>query len=133
MFALIVLLFSLFSDETKAHYKELLTERNSSQFISEILPMRELRNEYKVYEAKQKLCNAFDLFLCDKKLLQNKFDYLSRFLGKTFWLDSKKVPIPLDLTDSELKSQLESKLNQTFLYLSGKGDTCVVNIGIYLA
>jgi len=123
----------MYLDTTKSHYRELLEKLDSSEYVNEILPMRELRNEYKVYEAKQKLCNAFNLFLCDKKLMHNKFDYLSLFLGKTFWIDGKKVPIPIDLTDTNLKSQLQLKLNQTQLYLSGKGNTSVVNIGIYFA
>ncbi len=126
-----IVLFVISLDITKSHYKELLEKQESNQLIDEILPMRELRNEYKVFEAKQKLCNAFDVFLCDRKLMHNKFDYLPLFLGKTFWLDSKKVPIPIDLDDNNLKSQLELKLNQTFLYLSGKGNTSTVNIGIY--
>ena len=92
--------------------------------------MRELRNEYKVFEAKQRLSKAFDAFICDRKLLHNKFDYLSRFLGKTFWIDEKRVPIPIDLTSSTLREDLQSKLNQTTLYMSGKGDTSIVTIGI---
>ena len=98
--------------------------------MTEILPMREMRNEYKVIEAKQKLSKAFDVFICDRKLLNNKFNYLNQFLGKTFWISEKKVPIPVDLTSSTLKEDLQSKLNQTSLYLSGKGDTNIVNIGI---
>ncbi|CAG2116536.1 unnamed protein product, partial [Medioppia subpectinata] len=39
--------------ETKNHYRELLSKDNSDQLVSEILPMRELRNEYKIFESKE--------------------------------------------------------------------------------
>ena len=91
--------------------------------------MRELRNEYKIFEAKQKLSKAFDVFLVDRSIMHNKFDYLPRFLGKTFWIDDKKVPNPIDLTKDDLKQEIENKLNQTPLYVSGKGDTSLLTIG----
>lgn len=91
--------------------------------------MRELRNEYKVKEAKQKLSRAFDVFLVDRSIMRNKFDYLPRFLGKTFWIDDKKVPNPIDLTKEDLKQELTQKLDQTPLYVSGKGDSSQLTIG----
>ncbi|XP_054163222.1 uncharacterized protein LOC128961043 [Oppia nitens] len=117
-------------DTTKQHYRDLLDASNVGELISEILPRRELSTEYTIPEAKQRLCRGFDTFLCDRKLMQNKFDFLPQFLGKTFWIDYKKVPLPVDLKSTTLRADLEAKLNQTHLYVTGFGDTHCITIGL---
>ncbi|CAG2162912.1 unnamed protein product, partial [Oppiella nova] len=116
--------------ETKNHYREVLSKAGADQLVTEVLPMRELRNEYKLYEAKERLSKAYHVFLCESQLLRNKFDYLPTFLGKSFWITNRKVPLPVDTASPSLKQDLESRLNQTQLYLSGNGDSSAVTIGI---
>src|SRR5699024_9212891 len=109
-------------EETKSKYVDLLEEANASELIKDILPMRQLRNEFRPPALRQKLSTEYGVFLCDRKLFRNKHTFLSRFLGKAFWVDHKKVPLMLDLSvdPSTLRAQIEEKLNQTSLYVSGK-------------
>lgn len=118
-------------EETKAKYMDILEEADASELIKEILPMRQLRNEFRPPALRQKLSSEFNIFLCDRKLLQNKYSFLSRFLGKAFWVDHKKVPLMIDFSveRTDLRRQIEEKLNQTNLYVSGKGSSLSVCVG----
>lgn len=118
-------------EQTKAKYVDKLEEAEASDLVKEILPMRQLRNEFRPHALRQKLSSEFSVFLCDHKLLRNKYSFLSRFLGKAFWVDQKKVPLMIDfsLEPAELRRQIEDKLNQTNLYVSGKGSSLFVTVG----
>ncbi|KAH7636863.1 wd domain containing protein [Dermatophagoides farinae] len=116
-------------EQTKDFYRNLLDEHSAKELISEILPMRQLLTEFHPPALRKRLSNVYNVFLCDQKLLRNKHSFLSRFLGKAFWIDNKKVPILLNFNDKNLKDQIENKLNQTSLYVSGKGSTQTIRIG----
>ena len=49
--------------------------------------MRQLKREYKTYEAKRKLSSAYDIFLVDKRVHSE----ISRNLGKSFHEKKKSV------------------------------------------
>ena len=116
-------------EQTKNHYLDLLKNKDADDLIKDIMPMRQLRNEFRPSPLRKKLSSEYNAFLCDKKLLRNKFTFLNRFLGKQFWIDNKKVPYMVDLDDDNLKQQIEQKLNQTSIYVSGKGPSISVCIG----
>ena len=54
--------------------------------------------EYKQYEAKRQLCNKFDLFLADSRIIR----LLPQFLGKSFY-KRKRIPLQIDLKAKDLK------------------------------
>lgn len=116
-------------EKSKEIYEQILQQNGASALITDILPMRQLRNEFQAPALRKKLSAQYDAFLCDKNLLRNKFSVLSRFLGKAFWIDNKKIPILVSLEEANLKQQLETKLNQASLYVSGKGATLSVCVG----
>jgi len=89
--------------------------------------------EYKEYDAKDKLAAAFDLFLADKSLVNNKFKELNTFLGTKFWNRHKNTPLPVDLSKrgDELGVEISSALEKTTLYISGRGSTETVEIGLF--
>lgn len=126
-------------ETTRNHYKELLTAEGtglSDEFIEKrfsIMPMREILTEYKEYDAKNKLAAAFDLFIADKSLMNNKFKELNSFLGSKFWVTHKKSPLPVDLSKrgDELGVEISSALEKTTLYVSGRGSTETVQIGLF--
>lgn len=59
--------------------------------LSKIITGKELKGEYKPYEAKRKLLSEYDLFLSDDYLVPT----LPKLLGKTFYEHSSKFPIPI--------------------------------------
>ncbi|UXI20598.1 hypothetical protein NH340_JMT06541 [Sarcoptes scabiei] len=113
---------------TRQHYRDMFDDE-SNEMISEILPMRQLTTEFKLPALKRKLSSEYNVFLCDKKLISNKHSFLSRFLGKAFWVDNKKVPFLIDLKKDNFKEYLNEKLDQTTIYVSGKGSTISICVG----
>lgn len=123
-------------NKTRDFYLEKLTNCGlDDEFINNrlvIMPMRQLMTEFKEHEAKNKLALAYDVFLADKKLMRSKFSTLKNFLGSAFWMRSKKVPaiVDLSLEGSELKDSLNSALDCTSFYVSGRGSSESVVIGL---
>ena len=63
-----------------------------------IIPLRELKVEYKQFEAKIQLSNKFDLFLADDRIIR----MVPHFLGKSFY-KKKKIPLQINLKAKDLK------------------------------
>ena len=58
----------------------------------QVLGISKLRNNYKAHEQKRKLCDSYDLFLADNRVIP----ILPKLIGKTFF-SKKKQPVPVDL------------------------------------
>ena len=86
--------------------------------IAKVLGVSKLRNNYKPHEAKRKLCDSYDLFLADERVIP----VLPKLLGKTFF-KKKRQPIPVDLTKKDWAKEIRSKTSATYLSLSS--GTCV--------
>ncbi len=67
-------------EATLREFKQLLEEKGVDQ-VSEVIPLRQLKVEFKQYEAKVKLSNRFDKFLADDRIIR----LLPKFLGKPFY------------------------------------------------
>lgn len=118
---------------TKDNYLRLLEEAEIPKQILNnltILSMRELMTEFTTYQARNKLASAFDLFLVDWKLVNNKFKFLKRFLGGAFNDRQKKIPIPVKLDEKDnLKKNLIKALYSTNFFISGHGNSSTILIG----
>lgn len=66
--------------------------QNDAIPISKVIRLSKLKTDYKPFEAKRKLCNSYDLFFADKRVLT----VLPKLLGKQFF-KKKKLPLPVDL------------------------------------
>jgi ribosome biogenesis protein UTP30 len=86
--------------------------------IAKVLGVSKLRNNYKPHEAKRKLCDSYDLFLADERVIP----ILPKLLGKTFF-KKKRQPIPVDLTKKDWAKEIRSATSATYLSLSN--GTCV--------
>ena len=64
----------------------------------QVISLRELKVEYKQYEAKIQLSNKFDLFLADDRIIR----MVPQFLGKSFY-KKKKIPLQINLKAKDLK------------------------------
>lgn len=117
--------------ETSEHISNLLTSKGvDSKIFSQIMPLRELYTEYKIPVAKNKLASSFDIFFVERKIMRTKFGYFSRFLGKSFWND-RNIPIPIDLDNDNLAEDLENKLDEIGLYVTGRGSSVTSTFGIF--
>jgi ribosome biogenesis protein UTP30 len=91
--------------------------------VSKVIKLSKLKSYYKPYEAKRKLCNSYDLFFADKRVIP----LLPRLLGKQFF-KKKKLPLPVDLTHKNWKEQIEGACSSGLLYFR-TGSCSVVRVG----
>ncbi|KAJ4980968.1 hypothetical protein NE237_031805 [Protea cynaroides] len=90
--------------------------------ISKVLKLSKLKSDYRPFEAKRKLCNSYDLFFADKRIIP----LLPRLLGKLFF-KKKKIPIPVELSHKNWKEQIEFACGSALLYLR-TGTCCVLKV-----
>ncbi len=68
-------------EQTARDFDKMLSDKGVRDLVTEIIPLRQLKVEYKPFEAKAKLSNRFDKFLADDRILR----FLPKFLGKAFY------------------------------------------------
>lgn len=110
-------------EPTVEHFKELLSSKGVDN-IAEVMPLKQLKLEYGPYEAKRNLSNMFDMYLADDRILR----LLPPFLGKHF-LARKRYPVAVNLSNKDLKKEIDSALSQCVCMLSGRGSTVMVTAG----
>merc|ERR1740129_999130 len=110
-------------EATVEHFQSLLADKGINQ-ITQVISLRELKVEYKQYEAKTQLCHRFDLFLADARIIR----LLPQFLGKPFY-KRKKLPIQVDLSCKDLKGEMDRALNTVTLPLKHTGSCSSVSVG----
>lgn len=94
-------------------FKELIEKKTIN--ISKVIGIQKLREKYQTFEARRKLCNKYDLFICDDRITP----LCSHLLGKKF-IQSKKLPVPIKL-DDDFSKRLDMILNSV-LYFRGRGN-----------
>lgn len=102
--------------------------------VSQILPLKTLKTEYKHYEKRRQLYSEYDLFVVDDAV----FNLMPTLLGKVFYSNgAKKTPFPVRVTSTKnpkelslvtLKNQLNKCLAST-AFLPPMGVTVVIKIG----
>merc|ERR550519_1674670 len=110
-------------EATVEHFQSLLADKGINQ-ITQVISLRELKVEYKQYEAKTQLCHRFDLFLADARIIR----LLPQFLGKPFY-KRKKLPIQVDLNSKDLKGEVERAVMTVTLPLKHTGSCSSVSVG----
>ncbi|NWH96132.1 RL1D1 protein, partial [Aegithalos caudatus] len=114
---------NLSAEQTENLYKKVLF-RNGIRSISQIISYKTLKKEYKMYEAKRRLLNSFDLFLCDDRIRR----LLPSHLGKHFY-ERKKTPLSVNLKAKDLAKELEKHIRGTVLPVNNKGCCYTTRIG----
>ncbi|KAB2011226.1 hypothetical protein ES319_D09G005900v1 [Gossypium barbadense] len=90
--------------------------------INKVIKLSKLKTDYKPFEAKRKLCDSYDMFFADKRIIP----LLPRLLGKQFF-KKKKIPVPVDLKHNNWKEQIHNACSSAMLFL-GSGTCCVVKV-----
>ncbi|CAI0421718.1 unnamed protein product [Linum tenue] len=87
--------------------------------ISKIIKLSKLKTDYRPFEAKRKLCDSYDLFFADRRVLP----LLPKMLGKEFFR-KKKIPVAIDLKHKGWKEQIENACGSALVFV--KTGTCSV-------
>ncbi|XP_020993622.1 uncharacterized protein LOC107478140 isoform X2 [Arachis duranensis] len=90
--------------------------------VSRVLRLSKLASDYCPFEAKRKLCDSYDLFFADKRVVP----LMPRLLGKKFF-KKKKVLVQVDLTKKNWKEQVDKACSSVLLFL-GTGTCYVVKV-----
>ncbi|NXS08426.1 RL1D1 protein, partial [Neodrepanis coruscans] len=114
---------NLSAEQTENLYKKLLTQ-NGIRSISQIISYKTLKREYKLFEAKRRLLNRFDLFLSDDRIRR----LLPSHLGKHFY-DKKKAPLSVNLKAKNLAKELQKHIQGTTLPINNKGCCYTTRVG----
>lgn len=90
--------------------------------ITKVIKLSKLKTNYKPHEAKRKLCDSYEMFFADKRVIP----LLPKLLGKQFFR-KKKLPLPIDLTHKNWKEQIERGCSSGLLFFS-TGTCCVIRV-----
>ncbi|THF99514.1 hypothetical protein TEA_002966 [Camellia sinensis var. sinensis] len=121
--------FCLIIDDRPKNSSKLTSESAKKKINSEDIPitkvlkLSKLKSDYKPFEAKRKLCDSFEMFFADRRIIP----LLPKLLGKQFF-KRKKIPVPVDLSHMNWKEQIEKACSSALLYLR-TGTCSVVRIG----
>ncbi|KAL9373244.1 hypothetical protein Peur_035488 [Populus x canadensis] len=97
--------------------------QNDNIPISKIIKISKLKTDYRPFEAKRKLCDSYDMFFADKRVVP----LLPKMLGKQFF-KKKKIPMTLDLKHQNWKEQIDKACGSALLFLR-TGTCSVVKVG----
>jgi len=111
-------------ESTVQHFTNLLADKGVTG-VSKVISLRELKVEYKQYEAKNQLCHMYDQFLADDRIIR----LLPQFLGKPFY-KRKKLPIQVNLSAKDLPGEFEKCLKTTTLPLKNTGSCGNIVVGM---
>ncbi|KAM6114058.1 ribosomal L1 domain-containing protein 1 [Pterocles gutturalis] len=114
---------NLSAEQTENLYKKLLIQ-NGIKSVSQIISYKTLKKEYKLFEAKRRLLNRFDLFLSDDRIRR----LLPSHLGKHFY-ERKKAPLSVNLKAKNLAKELQKHIQGTTLPVTNKGCCYTARIG----
>jgi len=107
----------VFVKDPQSDFKKLFDQQGVK--VSKVIGLAKLRANYKRFEEKRKLCNSYNLFLTDSRIVH----FLPKLLGKAFFL-KKRQPIPIDLTRN-IPLQLQKARCSTSLFFTG-GACCAI-------
>ncbi|XP_027540070.1 ribosomal L1 domain-containing protein 1 [Neopelma chrysocephalum] len=114
---------NLSAEQTENLYRKLLIQ-NGIRSISQVISYKTLKKEYKMFEAKRRLLNRFDLFLSDDRIRR----LLPSHLGKHFY-EKKKAPLSVNLKAKNLANELQKHIQGTTLPVNNKGCCYTARIG----
>ncbi|KAI1896039.1 hypothetical protein AGOR_G00090700 [Albula goreensis] len=109
-------------DQTERFYKKLLSERGDKR-VTEVIPLKALKTEYKPFEAKRRLLGNFELFLADARI----YRLLPSLIGKHFY-QAKKNPLSVNLQNKYLANELERVIQGSVIHVSRKGSCSMAHV-----
>lgn len=92
--------------------------------ITKVLEISKLRKRHKEFEAKRILCDSYDVFLADDRIIP----IIPRWFGSYFYKKGK-APIKVDLTKKNLKAEIDTAIKSFMLTGLGKGSNISIPCG----
>lgn len=108
-------------NEAIDHYKELL-KNNDITSITEIIPLRKLKQEYSQFEERRKLANRFDCVITDGRITH------AAQLGKRF-ARTKNCICRINCNSKTLKEDIAKAIRKVAIFSSGKGTSFSIKCG----
>ncbi|XP_073399005.1 ribosomal L1 domain-containing protein 1 [Dendrobates tinctorius] len=110
-------------EQTEKFYKKMLSQHGVKQ-ITEVIPLKKMKKEYKPYEAKRRLLGSYDLFLADSRIRR----LLPSLIGKHFYKE-KREPQSVNLKHKYLADELNRFIQGTQLHITNRGCCYSVRVG----
>ncbi|KAI9710644.1 MAG: hypothetical protein M1828_002131 [Chrysothrix sp. TS-e1954] len=73
--------------------------------ITRVIGLKQLKANYKMFEARRQLKAEHDIFLCDDRVVT----YLPQVLGKVFFKDGSKRPVPVNIAGAAARDGSRKK------------------------
>ncbi|PFH34396.1 hypothetical protein BESB_075480 [Besnoitia besnoiti] len=112
----------LFVKDPQRKWKDILAPEKLPG-LTRVMGISKLKKKFPTFQDKRMLCATYDMFLCDRKIA----DRLTPVLGKPF-IQSKKLPLPVKLSASNVRPALEEALRSTYFFLP-RGPCVAVKVG----
>jgi ribosome biogenesis protein UTP30 len=113
----------VFSAEPQKQYRAAFAERQV-RGVAKVIGVEKLRKNYGQFEQRRKLCDSYDLFVADRRILPR----LPSLLGQRFFA-TKKFPLFISLEDgADWQAEIDGALRCVSLTLAG-GGTLNVKVG----
>jgi len=99
------------SKDPQKKYKELLLQKHPVPGLTKVIGMDKLKRNYKAPSDKRALADAYDLFLCDKKVVE----MMPKVLGVVFYKKKFKPPVPVALKEGleDPVAEIQKAINGT--------------------
>jgi len=107
--------------DPQKYFKDLFLQEGIS--VSKVIGISKLRKNYKTYEAKRQLCQSYDVFFADDRVIH----YLQLLLGKAF-LKRKKQPLLINLSKTKSAANEMNKARISTTFVMGSGTTSAVKV-----
>jgi len=99
------------SKDPQKEFKELLMQKHPTPGLTKVLGLDKLRRNFKTGEQKRALADAYDLFLCDSRIIE----MMPSLLGTIFYDKKKKRPVPVKLVAHEPTANIKKAIASTTL------------------
>jgi ribosome biogenesis protein UTP30 len=100
-----------FAKDPQKTYKELLLQKHPVPGVTKVIGLEKLKKNYKTAEQKRALADAFDLFLCDSRIVE----MMPKLLGTIFFKNKLKRPVPVRMKLQDPAPALQTAINGTAL------------------
>lgn len=94
--------------------KEKIAKFERKAGVTKVLGVSKLKSKFESHEGKRRLCDSYDLFLADDRIIR----VLPSLLGKTFF-KKKKQPIPVKLASGKWDATIKKACEATYVFWSG--------------